>query len=66
MSGGRRVRVARLYEDPGPDDGERVLVDRLWARGFPKDDPYPMPCSPATTRPPRGPIGPTSGWRCTR
>ena len=39
MSGDRRVRVARVYEDPAPDDGERVLVDRLWPRGFRKDDP---------------------------
>jgi uncharacterized protein YeaO (DUF488 family) len=28
-----------VYEDPGPDDGERVLVDRLWPRGFRKGDP---------------------------
>ena len=39
MSGRRRIRVARVYEDPGPDDGERVLVDRLWPRGFRKGDP---------------------------
>jgi uncharacterized protein YeaO (DUF488 family) len=32
------VRVARVYDDPGPDDGRRVLVDRLWPRGFRKDD----------------------------
>jgi uncharacterized protein YeaO (DUF488 family) len=28
-----------VYDDPGPDDGQRVLVDRLWPRGFRKDDP---------------------------
>jgi uncharacterized protein YeaO (DUF488 family) len=39
MSPPRRIRVARVYEDPGPDDGERVLVDRLWPRGFRKGDP---------------------------
>ena len=39
MSGGRRLRVARVYEDPDPDEGERVLVDRLWPRGFRKGDP---------------------------
>jgi uncharacterized protein YeaO (DUF488 family) len=39
MSPRRRVRVARVYTDPGPDDGERVLVDRLWPRGFRKGDP---------------------------
>ncbi|HME74369.1 MAG TPA: DUF488 family protein [Mycobacterium sp.] len=35
----RNIRVARVYDDPGPDDGRRVLVDRLWPRGFRKDDP---------------------------
>ena len=39
MSGRSRIRVARVYEDPGPDDGQRVLVDRLWPRGFRKGDP---------------------------
>src|SRR5699024_9398421 len=28
-----------VYEDPSGDDGERVLVDRVWPRGFRKDDP---------------------------
>ena len=31
------VRVRRVYEDPEPDDGVRVLVDRLWPRGLRKD-----------------------------
>jgi uncharacterized protein YeaO (DUF488 family) len=39
MKRDRRVKVARVYQDPEPDDGERVLVDRLWPRGFRKDDP---------------------------
>lgn len=39
MGASRRIRVARVYDDPGPDDGQRVLVDRLWPRGFRKDDP---------------------------
>ena len=39
MSGSRRIKVARVYQDPEPDDGERVLVDRLWPRGFRKGDP---------------------------
>jgi uncharacterized protein YeaO (DUF488 family) len=34
-----RIRVARVYDDPSPDDGQRILVDRLWPRGFRKDDP---------------------------
>jgi uncharacterized protein YeaO (DUF488 family) len=33
------IRVARVYEDVGPDDGQRVLVDRIWPRGIRKDDP---------------------------
>jgi uncharacterized protein YeaO (DUF488 family) len=39
MSAKSRIRVARVYDDPSPDDGRRVLVDRLWPRGFRKDDP---------------------------
>ena len=39
MSAGNRIRVARVYDDLSPDDGHRVLVDRLWPRGFRKDDP---------------------------
>jgi uncharacterized protein YeaO (DUF488 family) len=31
------VRVKRVYDDPAPDDGFRVLVDRLWPRGIAKD-----------------------------
>jgi uncharacterized protein YeaO (DUF488 family) len=27
------VRLQRAYQDPGPDDGHRVLVDRVWPRG---------------------------------
>ena len=28
-----------MYQAPGPDDGVRVLVDRLWPRGLHRDDP---------------------------
>jgi len=28
------VRVTRVYDPPGSDDGARVLVDRLWPRGL--------------------------------
>ncbi len=31
-----RVRIGRVYEEPGSDDGARVLVDRLWPRGLSK------------------------------
>ena len=30
------VQVRRVYDPPGPDDGTRVLVDRLWPRGLTK------------------------------
>ena len=32
------VRVKRAYLPPGPDDGSRVLVDRLWPRGLSKSE----------------------------
>lgn len=35
MAGGR-VRVRRVYEEPEPGDGTRVLVDRIWPRGLAK------------------------------
>jgi len=30
------VRVRRVYDEPGADDGVRVLVDRIWPRGMTK------------------------------
>lgn len=27
------VRLQRAYDEPGPKDGRRVLVDRVWPRG---------------------------------
>lgn len=39
MSAKSRIRVARVYDDPDPDEGQRVLVDRVWPRGFRKGDP---------------------------
>jgi uncharacterized protein YeaO (DUF488 family) len=32
-----QVQVRRVYEEPEPQDGARVLVDRLWPRGLRKD-----------------------------
>ena len=32
-----RVRVRRVYDPPAPDDGRRVLVDRIWPRGLSKE-----------------------------
>jgi uncharacterized protein YeaO (DUF488 family) len=31
------IRVRRVYEEPSPADGARVLVDRIWPRGLRKD-----------------------------
>ncbi|MCV7315739.1 DUF488 family protein [Mycolicibacillus parakoreensis] len=39
MSAAQTVRIARVYDDARPEDGERILVDRVWPRGFRKDDP---------------------------
>jgi uncharacterized protein YeaO (DUF488 family) len=33
----RALVLRRVYQPPGPDDGTRVLVDRLWPRGISKD-----------------------------
>ena len=30
-------QLKRVYEDPSPKDGLRVLVDRLWPRGLTKE-----------------------------
>lgn len=32
-----RIRIKRIYDAPGPSDGRRILVDRLWPRGVSKD-----------------------------
>lgn len=37
MGRGHEVRIKRVYDDPAPDDGYRLLVDRLWPRGLAKD-----------------------------
>jgi uncharacterized protein YeaO (DUF488 family) len=31
-----KIQVRRIYDAPKPDDGVRVLVDRLWPRGVSK------------------------------
>lgn len=31
------ITVKRVYDGPAPDDGARVLVDRLWPRGISKE-----------------------------
>jgi uncharacterized protein YeaO (DUF488 family) len=32
------MRLQRAYDDPRPDDGYRVLVDRVWPRGRTKEE----------------------------
>ena len=32
-----KVSIKRAYEDPAPEDGYRVLVDRVWPRGRTKE-----------------------------
>jgi uncharacterized protein YeaO (DUF488 family) len=34
MTGGSDIRARRVYHDPSPTDGTRVLVDRIWPRGL--------------------------------
>ncbi|MEK7816967.1 MAG: DUF488 domain-containing protein [Actinomycetota bacterium] len=31
------IRTKRVYAPPAPDDGFRILVDRLWPRGLSKE-----------------------------
>ncbi|MGI8329158.1 DUF488 domain-containing protein [Actinomadura scrupuli] len=33
----REVRFQRIYEPSSPEDGTRVLVDRVWPRGMSKE-----------------------------
>lgn len=32
-----KIQLKRVYESPAPDDGSRILVDRLWPRGLSKE-----------------------------
>jgi uncharacterized protein YeaO (DUF488 family) len=31
------IKIKRTYDPPLPDDGKRILVDRLWPRGIKKE-----------------------------
>jgi uncharacterized protein YeaO (DUF488 family) len=31
------IKIKRVYEPPGKEDGFRILVDRLWPRGLTKE-----------------------------
>ncbi|MEX3101604.1 MULTISPECIES: DUF488 domain-containing protein [unclassified Streptomyces] len=45
------ARIRRVYDPPEPDDGVRVLVDRLWPRGLSKEaahiDEWPKDLTPS-------------------
>ncbi|HLX90387.1 MAG TPA: DUF488 family protein [Puia sp.] len=32
------LKIKRIYDDPGKEDGYRMLVDRLWPRGIKKTE----------------------------
>lgn len=36
MTKATQVRIRRIYEASSPQDGKRILVDRLWPRGVSK------------------------------
>lgn len=46
------VRIKRIYDEPEPADGFRVLVDRLWPRGIKKEkaaiEAWPRDLAPST------------------
>ena len=33
-----QIKIKRVYEAHAPDDGQRVLIDRLWPRGLKRED----------------------------
>jgi uncharacterized protein YeaO (DUF488 family) len=35
---GKHVMYRRIYDDASPEDGLRILVDRIWPRGVRKED----------------------------
>ncbi|MCI0657661.1 MAG: DUF488 domain-containing protein [Acidobacteria bacterium] len=47
------VKLKRVYDPPEPDDGVRILVDRLWPRGMTKEaaavDEWLRDAAPSTT-----------------
>ncbi len=45
----RNIRLKRIYDDPSPDDGRRILATRYWPRGIPKSavDEYTTKVSPS-------------------
>ena len=66
------VRIKRVYDAPAKDDGERILVDRLWPRGLSKEkahldewmkDIAPSPALFAQAAAPAVTAGPRAGLR---
>ena len=47
------IEIKRVYDSPSPDDGFRILIDRLWPRGLSKEtanvDLWIKDLSPSTT-----------------
>ena len=47
-----RIAIKRAYDRPSPQDGVRILIDRLWPRGLSKRklkiDAWPRDLSPST------------------
>jgi uncharacterized protein YeaO (DUF488 family) len=47
-----RIRLKRAYEEPSPEDGVRVLVERLWPRGLTREraavDRWPKDVAPSS------------------
>jgi uncharacterized protein YeaO (DUF488 family) len=35
---GKHVRYRRIYDDVSPEDGRRILVDRIWPQGVRMED----------------------------
>lgn len=34
----RMIKTKRVYDPPDPEDGKRILIDRLWPRGIKKEN----------------------------
>lgn len=32
------IKTKRVYDPPSPEDGKRILIDRLWPRGIKKEE----------------------------
>lgn len=33
-----KIQIKRIYDSASPDDGVRILIDRLWPRGISKEE----------------------------